>query len=187
MPRWGGGVQCGRCGKSVYQAEEVSGAGQKWHKLCFSCADCNKLLDSTTVASHENQIYCRSCYGKHYGPKGYGYGGGAGVLSMEGGSKAAPQTWKSSGNGSGAGSRFGASGEKCPRCGKTVYMAEKVIGAGSSWHKVCFTCASCNKSLDSTTCNDKEGEIFCKACYGKNFGPKGVGYGGGAGALQHTQ
>lgn len=29
--------------------------------------------------------------------------------------------------------------------------------------------------------------LFSTACYGKNFGPKGFGYGLGAGALAHTQ
>ena len=31
------------------------------------------------------------------------------------------------------------------------------------------------------------GEIYCKTCHGKNFGPKGYGFGGGAGALTRTQ
>lgn len=44
---------------------------------------CRKNLDSTTVATHENEVYCKSCYGKKYGPKGYGYGAGAGTLSMD--------------------------------------------------------------------------------------------------------
>ena len=34
------------------------------------------------------------------------------------------------GRGGGAATNFGGS-EKCPRCGKSVYAAEKVIGAGS--------------------------------------------------------
>ena len=35
-----------------------------------------------------------------------------------------------SGGGAGGGSRYGGA-DKCPRCGKTVYMAEKIVGAGS--------------------------------------------------------
>lgn len=41
------------------------------------------MLDSTTCAEHEGMIYCKGCHGKKFGPKGYGYGGGAGALSME--------------------------------------------------------------------------------------------------------
>lgn len=29
--------------------------------------------------------------------------------------------------------------------------------------------------------------VLYAGCYGKNFGPKGFGYGQGAGALSHTQ
>lgn len=47
-------------------------------------------------------------------------------------------------------------GKKCGRCNKSVYTNEEMIAAGKSWHKRgCFTCEECNKSLDSTTCNDK--------------------------------
>lgn len=44
---------------------------------------CNRRLDSGNLTEHEGEIYCRSCYGKLFGPKGYGYGVGAGVLSMD--------------------------------------------------------------------------------------------------------
>ncbi|KAG7259725.1 hypothetical protein CRUP_007348 [Coryphaenoides rupestris] len=82
MP-FGGGNQCGRCQKTVYFAEDVQCEGKSWHKSCFQCMVCNKSLDSTTVAVHVDEIYCKSCYGKKYGPKGYGFGGGAGTLSMD--------------------------------------------------------------------------------------------------------
>ena len=35
------------------------------------------------MAAHESEIYCKSCYGKKYGPKGYGFGQGAGALSSD--------------------------------------------------------------------------------------------------------
>ncbi|XP_041472445.1 cysteine and glycine-rich protein 1-like [Lytechinus variegatus] len=74
-------------------------------------------------------------------------------------------------------------GKKCARCGKSVYTAEEILAAGQSWHKSCFSCESCKKSLDSNTVSDKDGKIYCKACYGSLYGPTGYGYGGGAGAL----
>lgn len=49
-------------------------------------ANCKKMLDSTNATEHDDELFCRSCYGKKFGPKGYGYGGGgAGVLSMDDG------------------------------------------------------------------------------------------------------
>lgn len=90
MPQWGGGKKCGRCNKNVYAQEEAICAGLSWHKRgCFTCADCNKSLDSTTVSDYKDvdncvQIYCKACYGKRHGPKGYGYGGGAGALTNTG-------------------------------------------------------------------------------------------------------
>lgn len=154
---------------------------------------CRKNLDSTTVAIHDDEIYCKSCYGKKYGPKGYGYGQGAGTLSTDRGERLGiqpesvqPHRPTANLNTSKYAQKYGGA-EKCPRCGGPVYAAEKVIGAGKPWHKNCFRCAKCGKSLESTTLTEKEGEIYCKGCYAKNFGPKGFGYGQGAGALVHAQ
>ncbi|KAA0706815.1 Cysteine and glycine-rich protein 1 [Triplophysa tibetana] len=191
----GGGNKCGCCQKTVYFAEEVQCEGRSFHRSCFLCMVCRKNLDSTTVATHEDEIYCKACYGKKYGPKGYGYGGGAGTLSMDKGESLGikPQETQqhqptNNPNTSKFAQKFGGS-DICPRCSKAVYAAEKVIGAGNAWHKECFRCAKCGKGLESTTLADKDGEIYCKgkSCYGKNFGPKGFGYGQGAGALSHTQ
>jgi len=82
-------------------------------------------------------------------------------------------------------SKFGGA-PKCPRCGKSVFFAEKATGPGGDWHKACLTCKDCGKSVDSTTMREHEGEAYCKACHGKNFGPKGYGFSGG-GAMMHTQ
>lgn len=44
---------------------------------------CQKFLDSTNCAEHEAELYCKNCHGRKYGPKGYGFGGGAGCMSMD--------------------------------------------------------------------------------------------------------
>ncbi|MFH4982334.1 hypothetical protein AB6A40_009043 [Gnathostoma spinigerum] len=44
---------------------------------------CNKLLDSTNCCEHDAALYCRQCHGRKYGPKGVGFGMGAGALSMD--------------------------------------------------------------------------------------------------------
>lgn len=78
--------QCPRCKKQVYFAEEKIVLGKPYHKMCVKCGHCNKQVDSGSVTDHQDEIYCKSCYGRLFGPKGYGYGIGAGVLSMDDGS-----------------------------------------------------------------------------------------------------
>ena len=75
--------KCAKCEKSVYKAEEIRAANQYFHKLCFKCTLCNKLLETNILTEHQGDLFCRSCYGKKFGPKGYGFGGGAGILSSE--------------------------------------------------------------------------------------------------------
>ena len=74
------------------------------------------------------EIFCKSCYGKLYGPKGYGYGAGAGTLSMDTGmgyaKNNAPLSQVTIFNESYIG------GNSCGRCGGTVYTAEQSIASG---------------------------------------------------------
>ena len=45
----------------------------------------------------------------------------------------------------------------------------------------------CNRALVSVAdITDHKGELFCKMCYAKNFGPKGCGFAGG-GTMFHTR
>jgi hypothetical protein len=60
---------CAKCDKPVYAAELILGAGKKYHKMCFRCLKCNKLLDSTNMVDKDFDVYCRPCYSKEYGPK----------------------------------------------------------------------------------------------------------------------
>lgn len=178
----GGGKSCGTCGKPVYFNERVLGAGREFHKQCFKCSDCNKMLESTTVADHEGTIFCKACHKKKFGLKGYGYGQGAGTLAMDGSIESRPPNMPPARDPTPS----SGPGDKCGRCGKTVYHAEKAVGAGKVWHKLCFKCANCGKGLDSSTVRDSEGMIYCSACHAKQFGPKGYGFGGGAGTLVNT-
>eukprot|EP00126_Sphaerothecum_destruens_P007047 Sdes_comp19657_c0_seq8m11481 len=207
--------KCPRCDKPVYLAEQVLAIGKKWHRRCFTCKKCNKSLDSTTCTEHED-IYCKTCYSRLFGPKGYGYGlSGAGLqtsVDLKNKTSASsphstpiqatneqncqekksisPQqnlsTFQNLVNQNKSDTLTSMSNNlnQCPRCKKTVYMAEKIAAAGHSWHKGCFRCALCGKTLDSVTVTDRDREIFCKACYAHKFGPKGYGH---SGTLQYTE
>ncbi|CAF2448927.1 unnamed protein product [Rotaria sp. Silwood2] len=76
-------VKCPKCNQNVYAAEEVPAAGKKYHKMCFKCGLCKKMLESTTLAEHEGNLFCKQCYARKFGPKGVGFGGGAGTLGMD--------------------------------------------------------------------------------------------------------
>ena len=43
-----------------------------------------KFIFVLEVAGGVGELYCKGCYGRSYGPKGYGYGGGAGALTNTG-------------------------------------------------------------------------------------------------------
>lgn len=210
---------CPRCSKNVYFAEEKQALGKSWHKLCFVCGNCRKLLDSGNITEHGGEMFCASCYRKNFGPKGYGFGGGSGCLSMDDGKNyttnkivdhqaqayvapkimaeqnGKPRTAAAAASSNNGGSKpttttktfpkWGGA-EICPRCQKSVFIAELMRGAGQAWHKTCFLCFVCSKRIDSSNMCERDSEIYCRACYGKNFGPKGFGYGIGAGTLQMT-
>lgn len=229
--------KCANCNKSVYKAEEIRAANKTFHKLCFKCTQCCKLLETNILTEHAGDLFCRNCYAKSFGPKGVGFGNG--TMSSENGSYMSLSSHQRSLSRSGSEEQnseesqsirhvqvtpsmrstfstltnttsppptngsyqmsalnyekrstgasimtFGGS-DKCARCCKPVYAAEKVFAAGKPFHKLCFSCSTCKKLLSSMNCCDNsESEIFCKGCYGKQYGPKGVGFGLQAGIMQ---
>ena len=65
----------------VFHAEQMFSRTQTYHKKCFSCNICKRPLDSVLACdAPDKEIYCRGCYAKKFGAKGYGYAGGAGGL-----------------------------------------------------------------------------------------------------------
>ena len=77
-----GAPKCPVCTKSVYAAEQVLAIGRSYHKACFKCSDCRKWLDSTSANDHDGALFCKNCYGKAHGPKGFGFAAGGAGLSM---------------------------------------------------------------------------------------------------------
>lgn len=242
---------CAFCNKAVFPAEEVTAAGQKFHKLCLKCLTCNTLLNTGNVNEHEKKIYCVGCYRRQFGPHGVGRGLGttpagssletppispnASINEINGhielsnselintkrsSSLCSSQSGTSSNEDSrpsnssmngvtyiggvttsrtsfniprpptislangGASFKFSTiGGNVCPRCSKNVYSAEEVKAAGKSFHRQCYTCAHCNKSINAGRYSEHEGELYDNNCYQRLFGPKGVGFGIGSGTL----
>jgi hypothetical protein len=79
------GQGCPRCGGVVFAAEQQLAKGTMWHKKCFNCAECHRPLDSTLACDGpDKEIHCRACYGKLFGPKGFGFGHSPTLVSCGG-------------------------------------------------------------------------------------------------------
>ena len=89
------------------------------------------------------------------------------------------------------GNAIGSGTPLCARCRKPAYFAEAVQGAttgGRVWHRACLKCEGCGTTLQKGTLEegppeeaDKHGQgmgTFCKACYKRFFGPRGIGNAG---------
>lgn len=197
--------KCPRCNDRVYFNEEKRAVNKSWHIKCFNCATCKKKLDSAIMATHEEEIYCRHCHKKEFGPKGYGFAGGAAGLAAE---YKAPKTTNTAASSvqkpeavtDGSAPVVATSNgtnpslaprnppnpndpNSCPRCGKKVYFAEEVKALGKKFHKLCFKCGNCNKMLEPGRCSTHDNDLYCNNCYGRKFGPKGYGFAGGAGTM----
>lgn len=188
MPRFGSQNICPRCGKAVYFAEQKMVLGKAWHKTCYKCAACNKSLMAVTQLERNGQIFCKSCYGKNFAPRGYGYGGGAGALSSYTGEKplaktvpkTAPPSYARTKN------RFSrpaparpapaprAAANACFSCGTELKMGAKFCtncGANQTAPKpkpkpkppVGFACSQCGTAA-------KPGQKFCTECGGRVVG-----------------
>lgn len=79
----------------------------------------------------------------------------------------------------------------CARCSKPAYFAEAVQGAttgGRVWHRACLKCEGCGSTLQKGTLEEGPTDeamsygdgmnTFCKTCYKKLFGPRGIGSAG---------
>ena len=61
--------KCVRCSKSVYAVEELKIGSQIFHKACFRCKSCLSVLAKNLACEHDEDFYCKNCYGRNFGPK----------------------------------------------------------------------------------------------------------------------
>jgi len=60
---------CKICGKEPYVVERLVAEKSWWHKNCFRCKECNKILSLDTYASHQGVIYCKPHHKDLFKPK----------------------------------------------------------------------------------------------------------------------
>eukprot|EP00761_Pharyngomonas_kirbyi_P012140 gb/GECH01012167.1/.p1 GENE.gb/GECH01012167.1/~~gb/GECH01012167.1/.p1 ORF type:complete len:192 (+),score=31.05 gb/GECH01012167.1/:1-576(+) len=187
---------CGGCGKTVYMAEWLDVLRKKWHKRCLKCNNCNKTLSAGQWVEHKNMPYCKHCHGQNFRMKGYGFGNSVDTytgqkadfqfnektkssepVNSQASSRSSPSTSSTKNNSkpsSGAPTTLHKQG--CARCGKPVYFNEKLKALGYEWHKRCFKCTTCGKTLGNGECRDHKGLPYCKKDYDAQFKVTTVGF-----------
>ena len=175
---------CPRCGGKVFEAEKMASKTGWYHKLCFTCKICNRLMDYSNYVDYEvsnyfwqfftliwfflftsgrhsqfseraknskdkqskilfqNDVYCKSCFCQHFDNHSYHLNETSAIQGQEG------------------------EYETCPKCGGTVYEAEKVVSRNSLYHRSCLACQQCAKKLSPSNFFDaSDGHVYCRQCY----------------------
>jgi cysteine/glycine-rich protein len=171
-----GAPKCPRCNDRVYFGEERKALGKSWHTRCFTCCQCKKSLSSTNYNEFEGELMCTACNRR--------YAGAAKPSSAT--ATPAPTTDTSPPAFTTQQSVRAVNRddpENCPHCGLRVYFAEEVKALKRKWHRICFKCQSCKKTLEPSRCTEHQGQLYCQPCHGKQFGHPGYGFAGGAGSV----
>ena len=59
----GGAIEyCWKCHKVVYHMEKVTGVERIWHRSCYRCVKCNKVLPPLPRLEIDKEPYCRQHY-----------------------------------------------------------------------------------------------------------------------------
>lgn len=76
--------------------------------------------------------------------------------------------------------------QNCPCCNKSVYLMEEIKVDGQKFHKWCFKCSVCEKTLTAGGYAKIHGAVYCKAHFAQLFKSKG-NYDEGFGKVQRKR
>ncbi|KRX58055.1 Protein UBASH3A -like protein [Trichinella sp. T9] len=160
--------QCPRCKKPVYAAEERVAGGYKYHSVCFKCyvADrcgpeggkCPLSQSKCPNAPSAARVYTRL-------------------------RKWWPAVTSGTSSVSNAIRVLATSRQFLPSVPAVQVVCVGTLALHGREFMLCCLLVMCNRLLDSVTVAEHLDELFCKQCYARKFGPKGIGFGIGAGAL----
>ena len=158
--------KCQGCRGKIFGPEKLTTCYGLFHSPCFKCAKCERSLASSmdTACNRNGQILCKLCYNKEKS-----------VSRKEGKDEDGFLTYAKSIVNSQIISASEDDPNRCQRCSGKVFDAERMSMKCGQFHKNCFSCSECSRPLDYTTATDSSvGEIFCRSCYSRKFGPKGL-------------
>ena len=154
----------------MYEAEKFVANERFFHRSCATCKSCAHKIDSTNLScGPDGEIYCEACYSREFGGSA-GYRGSLGKRLIDASSAAHFRPCQNVDTRS-----VPAENEEsaCRKCSGKVYALERISSKAGNWHKQCFNCNGCGATLTSTLTSafgGQDGEVYCKACFGKTFG-----------------
>ncbi|XP_030494557.2 LIM domain-containing protein WLIM1 [Cannabis sativa] len=64
---------------------------------------------------------------------------------------------------------FGGTTQKCKACEKTVYFVDELTADNKVYHKACFRCHHCKRTLKLSDYSSFEGVLYCKPHFDQLF------------------
>ncbi|KAI3715968.1 hypothetical protein L6452_22967 [Arctium lappa] len=64
---------------------------------------------------------------------------------------------------------FAGTNEKCAVCEKTVYLVDRLVADHRTYHKACFRCHHCNRTLKLSNYNSFDGVVYCRPHFDQLF------------------
>jgi len=178
---------CDECGKIIgIDSKDLSYKEKHWHESCFLCNKCRTSLVDKQFGSKADRIYCGPCYDAQFASRCDACGDvfKAGMKKME----YKTRQWHEKcftccvcTNPIGtksfipkehdiycAGCYEDKFATKCIKCSKVI-TSGGVTYRNEPWHRECFTCTNCTKTLAGQRFTSREDKPYCADCFGELF------------------
>jgi len=176
---------CDECGKIIgIDSKDLSYKEKHWHEACFVCSKCRTSLVDKQFGSKADRIYCGPCYDAQFATRCDGCGDvfRAGMKKME----YKTRQWHEKcfvccvcKNPIGTKSFIPKEHDiycakcyedkfatKCIKCNKVITQGG-VTYRNDPWHRECFTCTHCTKSLAGQRFTSRDDKPYCAECFGE--------------------
>merc|ERR1711892_1011591 len=178
---------CDECGKIIgIDSKDLSYKEKHWHEACFLCNKCRTSLVDKQFGSKADRIYCGPCYDAQFATRCDGCGDvfKAGMKKMEYKTRQWHEkcfTCCTCNNPIGTKSFIPKEHDiYCAKCYEDKFATKctkciKVITTGGvtyrndPWHRECFTCSNCTKTLAGQRFTSREDKPFCAECFAQLF------------------
>ncbi|XP_044752552.1 uncharacterized protein LOC123312275 isoform X4 [Coccinella septempunctata] len=178
---------CEKCSRTIgIDSKDLSYKDKHWHEACFLCTTCGESLVDKQFGSKGERIYCGRCYDNQFASRCDGCNEifRAGTKKME----YKTRQWHEKcfcccvcKVPIGTQSFIPREQEiYCAKCYEEKFATRcikcnKVITSGGvtyknePWHRECFTCTNCSKSLAGERFTSREDKPYCAECFGELF------------------